>query len=335
MPSFLVRKVSKPDYEKETLEEALERVASNSNANFQNLKRLLQGNMDFINTDSGGMLQTWQDSNEDNVDDTEPMLVDLYLPPEETRRIHKVILRLRLKEFRAYSRAASTEPEVGRSTEGGGSIEETTEDETLSFTSGPSNEETTESGEESLEITGTVLFGGDPVYILYTSSEAEHNHGLTDHTHNNPENDPSGEHFDNHSHDVIDHGHLAEIDGHVHGMDHTHLVEDTHSHWVEVGDHYHYFVVPEHDHDIIHGLYQDPFPTDPGVQVAINDTDRTSELGGPFHISEPKLDITEWIERGWNTIKFTPGDGKLLRLQATVFVQAFIEPVDHLEPEER
>lgn len=53
-----------------------------------------------------GMKRAWQESQEDNLDATHPIVLDIYIPPD-TKVIQRVKLRLRLKAFRAYSTGAA------------------------------------------------------------------------------------------------------------------------------------------------------------------------------------------------------------------------------------
>ncbi len=315
MPSFLVKRIAEPNFQEETLEEVLERVSKITNRNFDSLKNLLYGNVDFVNVNSAGMLQTWQDSNEGNVDHENPMTTDIYMPPE-TSRIHRVLLRLKLKEFRGYTRSAASQDEISSSTEGGGAIEETTAtDGGVTTTSDTEPTVTRTSLDAFYPFATTRLLSAE-----WMVPAGGHDHG--------------GEVAwdDGHAHQrYIEHTHDVEIPGHNHGV-----TVPNHSHWLTIDPHSHVFAIPGHTHDLVHGVYRDPFPVDPTVTISVNGVDRTAELGGPFHISEPELDITEWIEiGGWNTIAFGCREGALVRLQVTTFTQAFIAPVDRLEPEER
>jgi phage minor structural protein len=52
--------------------------------------------------DEDGIMQTWQEGEEDNADAEHPIVLDLYIP-EPTIFIKKAILRFRIKKFRSYS----------------------------------------------------------------------------------------------------------------------------------------------------------------------------------------------------------------------------------------
>lgn len=56
--------------------------------------------------DNMDMKDIWQNEREDNVDATNPITFDLYIPPR-TRLIQQVLLRLRLKQFRSYGTGAA------------------------------------------------------------------------------------------------------------------------------------------------------------------------------------------------------------------------------------
>lgn len=53
-----------------------------------------------------GMKRAWQESQEDNLDATHPIVLDVYIPPD-TKVIQRVKLRLRLKEFRGYTKTSA------------------------------------------------------------------------------------------------------------------------------------------------------------------------------------------------------------------------------------
>jgi len=244
--------------------------------------------------DEQGMLQTWQDSKADNLDSSNPLLLNLYLPPE-TRSIKRALLRFKLLAFRAYETGAAS---------GGGT------------TSGPSSRDTTVSGKENLEITDYVIPPGSQPLVDYVQSDGGHSHGLSDdfpsgtHNHGNPDYVGTGQHshslsidsVGNHTHWLYNHYHAATINGHSHGMDHNHSI-------------------PNHTHRLVFGIYTSTVAS--GVTVKINGTDRTADLGGPFDTDQESLDISPYLTIGqFNTIEL--GSSQLGRIDATVFIQALM-----------
>lgn len=152
---------------------------------------------------------------------------------------------------------------------------------------------------------------------------ASHDHGIP-HTHNVAV--AAHDHGIAHTHTVvvaahshgIAHTHVVTIAAHIHGMAHTHSVS-----------------IPGHTHTLVYGIYEASAATNPDITITINTVDRTTALGGPFDVAQDALDITSYILTGqWNIISIGCAADKLVRIQASVFVQAFIRPVGRLEPEE-
>lgn len=54
--------------------------------------------------DQGGILQTWQEGEEDNADGNFPLTLDVYIP-NETISVRQAVLRLKMKPFRANSKS--------------------------------------------------------------------------------------------------------------------------------------------------------------------------------------------------------------------------------------
>jgi len=259
--------------------------------------------------DHEGILQTWQEGRADNVDASNPLVLNVYLPPE-TKSVHKALLRFRLQAFRAY--------ETGASSGGGG-----TSGASSTTTTGPSSTSTTTNNSKSFTLLPTNYQGlgtttGGSHEHSYTSTNGAHVHsGETswtiptvspDHYHDYRYMDSAGSHShsvyssnSSHNHDVYDHYHP-----HSHGMDHTHGMNHTHS-------------VPNHTHPLLFGIYISTTAT--GVTVKINGTDRTSALGGPFNSDQSSLNIAPYLTFGqWNTIEL--GSSQLGRVDATIFIQA-------------
>ena len=95
-----------------------------------------------------GATQLYQHSKDANATPTKGMILSLYFPTE-MRQINKVLLKLQLEKFRAYSQSTDARPETVSSTSDGGATGTTsTSSATISgsATSGPSSITTTESG---------------------------------------------------------------------------------------------------------------------------------------------------------------------------------------------
>ncbi|MBC9783556.1 phage tail protein [Heliobacterium chlorum] len=139
--------------------------------------------------DAEGTLDAWQEGRCDNVDEDDPLTVNLYVPPE-TVRIHKALLRFRLLEFRAYEKGAKSSGGIVTSSEDGGGVATTTSDEHVDY--------------------GTI----SPLFGTKTYYGDTGNGG-----------DPSHDHDMTHSHDMPVHYHNIEIPEHSHQINippHTH-----------------------------------------------------------------------------------------------------------------
>jgi len=260
--------------------------------------------------DEDGMMQTWQDSRADNVDATHGLLLNVYLP-EETKSIHKAILRFKLQAFRAYETGAAS---------GGGS------------TSGSGGGTTSSTAAITGNTTGTATwhtssgYGIPEVMTLAgshdhndTGSAGSHAHTLYDHNHTDPQGGGTG-----YSKSGIDaagsHSHNISNDGsHAHGLcTHDHSLDcGTHSHAISSHTH----TTPNHAHNINYGIYENTTAT--GVTVIINGIDRTAALGGEtgFNSDQSSLDISGYLlTNQWNAVEL--GSTQLGRIDASVFIQA-------------
>ncbi|RJX23244.1 MAG: hypothetical protein C4570_00265 [Ammonifex sp.] len=56
--------------------------------------------------DVAGMKRAWQERGEDNVKSGNPLVLDVYIPPD-TKLVNRAYLRIRLKNFRSYGSSAS------------------------------------------------------------------------------------------------------------------------------------------------------------------------------------------------------------------------------------
>lgn len=264
--------------------------------------------------DDQGLLQTWQEGRADNVDASNPLVLNIYLPPE-TKSIHKALLRFRLQAFRAYETGAAS---------GGGS--------TQTSSSGGNSSPTTSNGGGTTQTSATsalwnlyainvidaVSYAGQHAHGGATGTYGLHNHGITGGTSLAVSGGgsvtfvESGDHWHaisteyNHSHNLTaDHRHDVTI------PDHTHAVA--------VPGHTHDVAIPSHAHGIIYGIYTSTAAT--GVTVKINGTDRTAALGGPFNSDQVNINLASYLTIGqWNVIEL--GSSQLGRIDASVFIQS-------------
>lgn len=123
-----------------------------------------------------GATQLYQHSKDANATATKGMVLSLYFPAE-MKQINKVLLKLQLEKFRAYSQATES---AGRTTQtssaGGGTGSTSTSSATISgsATSGPSSTETTAAGGTGSDLmTSKTALEGNTVYDPgFTTSEA-------------------------------------------------------------------------------------------------------------------------------------------------------------------
>jgi hypothetical protein len=253
--------------------------------------------------DEDGIMQSWQEGEEDNVDSTNPIVLDVYVPPEATR-ISKGILRFRLKSFRTYSKGASS---------GGGS--------TVTSTSGGSTIPTSDPGVWTLSPAQGLLpdfmnYAGSHSHTISTDTVSDHNHGIA-----------SGTALATSSGGSVT---FVSSGGHGHGGststtgDHAHSMYSVrHTHDVTIPSHSHDVSIPSHTHGIIYGIYTSTPATN--VKVVINGTDRTADLGGGtggFIADQDNLNIAPYLVSGWNTISLS--STQLGRISARVFLQCFV-----------
>ena len=89
--------------------------------------------------------------------------------------------------------------------------------------------------------------------------------------------------------------------------------------------HQHTFDLPDHTHDIEYGIYEDTDASPPNVDVWIDGTNRTTELGGSFATGTHEVDITKFVTTtGWHTIEFKVSS-ELRRILASCHIQIFIQ----------
>lgn len=235
----------------------------------------------------------WQDSEADNVASGFPLVLKLYIPENnDTRHIQQVLLSVWLEAFRSYGTGALSQ-NLGTI-----SISTNTSSQSSATTTGPSA--TTTSGPSSTSVT----------------SENSHQHTLGDY----PTDDADGTVGMHYHHIPIDttwatgshsHGmdHTHEIPSHTHSLSHTHAIDHSHT-------------LGSHAHDLVHGIYVGT--TASGCTIILNGTDRTNALVGAVSFSgdQLNLDITQYVDRGLNTIQIT--SATLGRIRAMFFASLYL-----------
>ena len=278
-----------------------------------------------------GATQIYSQALQANCDAASGAVMDFFIP-EEMRIINKVLVKVRMTKFRAYSK--STESDASKVV-----TSTTSDDQTRTSSDGGRATATSSSGGGQTTSSG----GGQTsssVSIKSSNTEydldddggiggANHNHALergdkialTDGEGNITGYRifaPSGKHIHPaHSHTVSAHTHTVD--------DHTHRVEiPAHSHTLTIPGHSHKVTVPAHSHNITPGIYQYGNPQKFGLYV-------NGAKKADFSGKAAELDITNlltgsdnMIPRGsWLSLEIRPDD--LAYISIDLIVQGFIQ----------
>lgn len=259
----------------------------------------------------------WQDSFADNVQSGYPLVLNLFIPEgNATRHIQDVRLTLWLEAFRSYGTGAAigggvtTGPSATTTT---GPSATTTTGPSLTTTSGASSvtkTTTSQSSSTTTSETAHVHVDGDMAVTTTVGFDpADH----STHYHNIPLHNTlsSGAHSHTfgHTHDT-DISHTHEIPSHTHEIpSHTHEIP-SHTHTLN------------HTHDLVHGIYTGA--TASTCTITINGTDRTTALtgGATFSANQTRLDITDYIVKGDNTIQIA--STTLGRIKSSIFTNVYL-----------
>lgn len=298
-----------------------------------------------------GATQLYQHSKDANATNDKGMILSLYFP-QEMRQINKVLLKVELSRFRAYSQATESGGGSAPTTEGG-----SVSGQTSQSTEGGGTINVTLSG--SISATSIADWLQDP-YTASTEPNAKaasgggHSHtayiyygqtGLT--------GVPSLGQYHRHTFSTTDYGygpttklgsHTHEITGgsHYHtipkpSLQHTHTVTVSatsntpgqsgfaHSHSFNIGSHTHQVNIPAHSHSIAAGIYE----------VGTASSSFGIYVGGTLKqtISSTRWegDITQWLldESGliprdsWIKVEIRPN--AMAYVISSVFVQGFVQ----------
>lgn len=235
-------------------------------------------------------------------------VMDFFLP-REMRIVNKVLVKVRMGRFRAYSQ--STRSETARV------ISSTTSDsQTWTSSGGGGGSQTSTSGGGS---TATSEGGGGVTTDTGTSGiNVSYDYGTT-------------ESAQGHTHQyrvVSGHQHRVALQDHKHSVripDHQHSVSfPSHNHTVQISGHAHNVTVPAHAHGITPGIFEFGDPQRFGLYV---NGEKKADFGG----REAELDITDFltdsdnmIPRGsWLSLEVRPDD--LAYISIALVVQGFIQ----------
>lgn len=240
-----------------------------------------------------GATQIYSQALQANSDASSGAVMDFFLP-EEMRIVNKVLLKVRLSKFRAYSSATSTEDaktqtttttdDQTRTSKGGGKTTRTTtstDDQTRTSSSGGRTVTSTEAGGGEYTSTSTsaqqtatsdsVILSAENILPADASSNgaAVHNHGMA--------LSAKLARYGGKTEDgtVIADGYEVFVasGAHSHGAHNHAITIRGHSHTVEIDSHSHRVTVPAHTHDL----------TIPGHSHSVTIPEHTHDLTIPGH----------------------------------------------------
>lgn len=260
-------------------------------------------------TYSQGATQLYAQSLQVNADSKHGAEINFFIP-NEMRIINKVMAKIKLESFRAYSKA----------TEGGGGYVDST-------SSGGGDYYSTSSG--GGDYGSTSSGGGD--YYSTSSGGGDYGttHGTTDVDQSmvtvNVEGGGKGyvrfmqTHYHEHRLSISDHSHSFRIDDHSHRFS----VGD-HSHGFRIPDHRHTITIPNHEHRIVPGIYTFGYPKRFEIKVNGKSRGYVSSTNWEYDVTKYLLDDKKRISRGsWQSIEIIPND--LAYISIDLMLQGFVQ----------
>jgi phage minor structural protein len=269
-------------------------------------------------TYSQGATQLWGSPLQDNASPSESLVYKLWIP-QETKIINKVMARIELGRFRAYSKSTASGGGYTQTSASGGGSSGTTQTSSAggsvgeqSKTSASGGGETATSDSNSSIFAKTrLLTQQDSNSGYYTDTENGHRHQLKNHYHNIESSE-------------LAHNHNVTIKSHTHTF--TTPAIEAHTHTVNVPgapSHSHSVDIPSHRHDVEHGIfYANVSPTNATVTIG----DQSFTMGGTSY----EGDITQYLIDGGSIprgrfidIKVTPD--ALAYIAISIAAQGFIQ----------
>lgn len=280
----------------------------------------------------------------DNADSKNALDCQFYIPAG-MRFVNKVVAKITMDSFRAYSATVSTTDQESytsasggassstsssggassstsssggyssRSTSsGGGTTESSTSNKSSVSTSGISRKNVTATNSGVYNVTGSALTGNNKHTHSYTTP-TKHTHDMQ-HTH-----DMS---ISSHTHDVTipSHRHSFETPSHSHEFS-----VPSHTHSFSVPDHTHTVTIPGHKHTVEPGIFRFGYPN--AMYFSVNGASK-----GSFSGSSTEIDITDWllnadgnINRGsWHTFSVRPN--ALAHISVVITILGFIQSME-------
>lgn len=263
-----------------------------------------------------GATQLYQHSKDANATKDKGMEINLYFPAE-MKQINKVLLKIQLESFRAYSQSTGSNEAVSDTTEDGGQEGSTASSDagSVSTTSG------------SVTFSGSLNIGVSEWSGRNIDSATYSIGGITSTDNGNG----------NHSHTwrygdlritipayALAHTHNASVDLAKLG-EHSHSIYiPSHRHSFSVAPHKHRFSVPAHTHDIKPGIYTYGNPQRFDIYVdgvkkkTVNGTSCEEDITALLLNKQKQVPRDSWIK-----VEIRPND--LAYVVSSVFVQGFVQ----------
>ncbi len=255
-----------------------------------------------------GATQLYAQALQANCDSKNGAVMDFFIP-QEMRIINKVLVKVRMGRFRAYSQSTQTQSTQAVTTS-------STDSQAWTSSGGGGGTSTSSYGGGSVEtswgggaiVTDTGDSGINVHWIVANTQEAEgHHHGFS--------------RVDSHQHRITlpDHTHQVLVPSHTHSVDIPY-----HTHSVTIPGHNHNVTIPGHAHDIKPGIYE--FGNPKSFSLYVNGVKKASFSG-----QTAEMDITTFlvgadkiIPRGsWLTLEVRPDD--LAYISIDLIVQGFVQ----------
>lgn len=245
-------------------------------------------------TYSQGATQLYAQSLQVNADSKHGAEINFFIP-NEMRVINKVVAKVKLESFRAYSKA----------TEGGGGYVDST-------SSGGGDYYSTSSGGGDY---GSTDSGGGDYGTTHGATDVEGG-GISLKVYNN-QGAQTG--YTSQFYHVTYHEHKLSISDHSHSF----RIDD-HSHSFRIEDHRHTITIPNHEHTIVPGIYTFGYPKRFEIKVNGKSRGYVSSTNWEYDVTKYLLDNKKRISRGsWQSIEIIPDD--LAYISIDLMLQGFIQ----------
>lgn len=245
-------------------------------------------------TYSQGATQLYAQSLQVNADSKHGAEINFFIP-NEMRVINKVMAKVKLESFRAYSKA----------TEGGGGYVDST-------SSGGGDYYSTSSGGGDY---GSTDSGGGDYGTTHGATDVEGG-GISLKVYNN-QGAQTG--YTSQFYHVTYHEHKLSISDHSHSF----RIDD-HSHSFRIEDHRHTITIPNHEHTIVPGIYTFGYPKRFEIKVNGKSRGYVSSTNWEYDVTKYLLDNKKRISRGsWQSIEIVPDD--LAYISIDLMLQGFVQ----------